>query len=106
MYSIIEGILSLLQITFIAIQIRYMQNESIMTKISILSIFLQCVLDSVIGVAHFVFLPFVSKENQSSSFVFVFILHLIIFGILEMRILVSIYRSRYVSVSIYLYLYL
>ncbi len=77
------------------LQLRFSQNQASSSKISILGICLQALLDAIICAAHIM----VSGAITSPVIFFynvalISILKLIIFGVFEIKIMILIYQSR------------
>lgn len=93
-YSIMAINLCVFQIFFIILQMKYSQTQAGAAKISIICICYQAILDATLCVGHLLLcagLPSVFFNY----FLWIALLKLILFCILEMRIVISIYQSRY-----------
>jgi hypothetical protein len=93
-YSIMAVNLCIFQIVFIVLQMKFSQTQAGAAKISIVCICYQAILDATLCVGHLLLcagLPTVFFNH----FLWIALLKLILFCILEMRIIISIYQSRY-----------
>lgn len=76
------------------LQLRYAQNQSTSTKMSIVCLLAQSVLDAVLSVGHMLGNMVITEMNYFSYLLAVFLFKLIMFSILEMKMIVLVYLAR------------
>ena len=93
-YSVIACIICITQIALIILQMRYAQTQAIATKMSILTISGNALVDALICVSHLLLsasIPGLFFQH----FMWIAVLKLFLFCVFEMRTIVSIYQARY-----------
>ena len=89
-YSSISIAICFIQIGLTIYQIKYAENQAIATKMSILSICNQSLIDAIICVSQL----FLSASLPKTYIVVVFGLKLFLFSIFETKLVISIYQAR------------
>ena len=96
LYSLMASTMCALQIWLLVLQMRYAQTPAITSRMSILSVCANSVLDALISVGHLMLsasVPGMFLQN----FMWISILKLLFFCVFEMRTIVSIYQARFSS---------
>jgi len=93
-YSIMGTAVCLVQIGLLFLQLRYSQTQAMASKMSILGMCSQSLLDAMICVAHLLLCAAVPSVFFQ-HLMWIAILKLLMFCVFEMRMVVSIYQARY-----------
>jgi hypothetical protein len=96
-YSGLATMFCVLQVALLVMQMRHSSSPAGSSKISIIAMGMNAILDAVLCVSHMILSAAISKALNYSYVVIVSFLQLIIFGVLEMRILMKILIARFVS---------
>lgn len=97
-YAIIATAVCFFQMGLLVLQLRYTQTQAMASKISILGMCAQSLIDALICIGHLLLcaaIPGIFFQH----FMWIAILKLMIFCVFEMRAVVSIYHARYASLS-------
>ncbi len=89
-YSSVAMVICLIQIALTVYQIRYSNNQAIATKMSILSVCNQSLIDAIICVSHL----FMSASLPKTYLVVIFGMKLFLFCIFETKLVINIYQAR------------
>lgn len=93
-YSLITTVMCAIQIAILIMQMRYSQAQAIASRMSIVAICSNAVLDALISVGHLMLsasVPGIFLHH----FMWISVLKLFFFCIFEMRMVVSVYQARY-----------
>lgn len=93
-YSLTATSICLFQIFLVLFQLRQLQTQAATSKISILSIFAQSLLDALLCLSHLLVGAAV-PQVFFSAFVWVAIMKLLLFSVFQMRLIMNIYQARY-----------
>lgn len=93
-YSLLYTAVCLMQVVFVIFQIRYSSTQALASRMSILGILSQSVLDAVICMGHLLLGTGVS-DLFFGSFIWVSVLKLLLFSVFQMRLVINAYQARF-----------
>lgn len=93
-YCLIQGIVCVLQIYLLTGQLRHVQTQAAASKLSVISILGQALVDSLLCVLHLLLSNLFSGE-YFYYFIPIVLLKLLMFGIFEMRMVILVYQARF-----------
>jgi hypothetical protein len=93
-YSLLVSSVCIIQIALLLMQLRFSQTQAASAKISILCICGQAMLDACLCIAHLI-LSAALPNTFFGHFMWIAILKLLLFGVFEMRTVVTIYQARF-----------
>lgn len=82
-----------MQIFLVIYQMKRSDTQALVSRISIVSVFAQSLLDANLCMAHLL-LSFAFPTLFFASFIWIAVLKLLLFSVFQMRLLINIYQAR------------